>query len=254
MKRISDFICTSRREVSADSVALTLKPADEALCLDFLPGQFVNVQIPGRDVLLRRPISVAMFAEGLLTLIVRNSGKGTQILCSTKPNDLLNIIHPLGNSFPIEDVAGKKVVLVGGGIGSAPLLYYGAWLKDHGAKMQYVLGARSEELLVKPELFQEIAPAEVFTDNGTAGRKGLVTDSGYLKLGDYDFCACCGPEPMMRAVATLLSGTGKECYVSLENTMACGIGACLCCVTETRRGNKCVCTEGPVFNVKDLAW
>jgi dihydroorotate dehydrogenase electron transfer subunit len=118
-----------------------------------------------------------------------------------------------------------------------------------------LFGARNAEGIHLLEEFKKLGTVEIITDDGSLGEKGLITaHSIFNRIGEYDKIFVCGPEPMMKAVARKASEAGLECEVSLENTMACGIGACLCCVTDTKEGHKCVCTEGPVFNSNQLKW
>jgi dihydroorotate dehydrogenase electron transfer subunit len=147
------------------------------------------------------------------------------------------------------------VLLVGGGVGVAPLLYMGAEMKRMGCEPTFLLGARSETDLLEIDYFNKYGRVCVTTEDGSAGERGFVTNHSVLKEEPrFDRIATCGPKPMMVAVARYASGTGISCEASLENMMACGVGACLCCVEKTTVGNLCVCKEGPVFNVKKLLW
>ena len=163
-------------------------------------------------------------------------------------------MFPLGNGFSPAGRQGEKVLLVGGGVGVAPLLDYGKYLKEHGAEPVFLLGARSKSDLLEQELFNAIAPVYVTTEDGSEGEKGFVTQHSLLKKETFDRISVCGPKPMMVSVARYAKATGTPCEVSLENMMACGLGACLCCVEKTVKGNVCVCKEGPVFDINDLTW
>ena len=150
--------------------------------------------------------------------------------------------------------AGEKVLLVGGGVGVAPLLEYGKMLKEQGANPVFLLGARTADDLLLLDHFQAISTVYVTTEDGSAGEQGFVTQHSILRAQHFDRISCCGPKPMMMSVARYARQTSTPCEVSLENMMACGLGACLCCVEKTVKGNVCVCTEGPVFNIDDLTW
>jgi dihydroorotate dehydrogenase electron transfer subunit len=134
------------------------------------------------------------------------------------------------------------------------LLFFGDELKRAGFKPVFLLGARSKEDLVQLPDFRQRGTVHITTEDGSMGEKGYVTDHSILRDEMFDRIYTCGPKPMMVAVAKYAASKGIFCEVSLENTMACGIGACLCCVEKTTEGHKCVCTEGPVFNINQLTW
>lgn len=218
-----------------------------------LPGQFAQVATGANGVLLRRPISICRVdSKGQLWLLVRRAGKGTEHLCEARPGDAFNLLLPLGGEFPTEGV--KRPLLVGGGVGIAPMMCLADKFHACGIVPEVLIGARSEaELLLRDELAQ-VATLHTATDDGSYGFHGLVADHPALATGEYDAIYCCGPAPMMKAVAAVARRRGIPCWVSLENMMACGLGACLCCVENTVKGNVCVCTEGPVFNIDSLTW
>ena len=139
-------------------------------------------------------------------------------------------------------------------MGVAPLLYLGKVLKEKGLEPTFLLGARSAKDLLMLSEFEKYGRVLVTTEDGTMGEKGFVTNHSVLQQEQFDMIQVCGPTPMMKAVARYASEKGIECEVSLENLMACGLGACLCCVEKTKEGNLCVCKEGPVFNIKRLLW
>lgn len=256
MKSIQDFVVVSNRVVADSCNELILRSSDSGEFVAPRPGQFVNIQCPEGSVLLRRPISIADFssAEKTLTILVQAVGKGSKSIVERPIGSTLSLVYPLGNTFPLEGVIGRNILLIGGGVGVAPLLFYGKFLTEQGANVRFLLGARNASRLILPDAFRAIAPTQIFTEDGSLGYKGLVTESDLFADKSIHFIATCGPLPMMRAVVSKASQHNIECYVSLENVMACGIGACLCCVTPTSQGNKCVCTSGPVFNSKDLLW
>lgn len=220
------------------------------------PGQFVQIAVPDSPTTyLRRPISINdISADGkIMSLLIRVAGDGTRALSVLPEGHLLDIVYPLGHGFNMENVTGKRILLIGGGVGVAPLLHYGRCLKEAGATPVFLLGARSEKDLLLLDSFRCIGTVYTTTEDGSCGATGFVTDSVAIDM-DFDSWACCGPAPMMKAVARKARNKGTECHVSLENMMACGIGACLCCVEKTVKGNKCVCTHGPVFNINELTW
>ena len=181
-------------------------------------------------------------------------GEGTHTLATLKEGDKLNLVLPLGNGFSPIQKAGEKVLLVGGGVGVAPLLQYGKYLKENGAEPVFLLGARSKNDLLEQDMFKSIAQVYVTTEDASEGEKGFVTQHSILAKEKFDRISVCGPKPMMVSVARYAKQTNTPCEVSLENMMACGLGACLCCVEKTVKGNVCVCKEGPVFDINDLTW
>ena len=237
-----------------------LKLTSDKTLPDMLPGQFVEIRVDNSPTtFLRRPISVN-FVDKLsneLWLIIQLIGDGTRRMAEYRPGDILNVMLPLGNSFTFPDVnqRSQKLLLIGGGVGTAPMLYLGACLKNAGYNPTFLLGARSADDVLQLEDFKKIGTVYVTTEDGSLGEKGYVTNHSILKNIHFDRIFTCGPKPMMVAVAEYASGEGIACEVSLENTMACGIGACLCCVEKTNEGHHvCVCTEGPVFNIDKLTW
>lgn len=237
---------------------LKLTPTSGEELPEMHPGQFVQVQVNGSaTTFLRRPISVNFVdrADNTLWLLIRRAGEGTAHLMESVPGSVINVMLPLGNGFSLDEaVKPGRTLLVGGGVGVAPLLYFGAKMADLGAKPEFLLGARSEADLLEVELFEKYGKVYISTDDGSAGEHGVVTTNSVFESGDIARVYCCGPMPMMKAVAGVARKIGAECEVSLENMMACGLGACLCCVEKTVKGNVCVCTEGPVFNINQLTW
>jgi len=220
------------------------------------PGQFVEVRVDGSpSTFLRRPISINFVdkANNELWLLVAMVGEGTRHLASLRQGDRLNCMLPLGNGFTLSGQA-ERVLLVGGGVGVAPLLYLGAVLKEQGVDVTFLLGARTSKDLLMLEHFRQFGRVLMTTEDGSSGEKGFVTNHTSLYKEHFDLIQCCGPTPMMKAVARYAREKGVTCEVSLENLMACGLGACLCCVEKTTEGNLCVCKEGPVFNIDRLLW
>lgn len=238
-------------------VLLKLKPTSELLP-EVRPGQFVEVQIPAEPhTLLRRPISINYvdYERGELWLLVHAVGHGTQRLCACKVGDVLSCLLPLGNGFTIPQCDGKRLLLVGGGVGTAPLLYFGTVLRTVGCEPTFLLGGKRSDDLLQLDMFEEQGRVYVTTEDGSKGERGFVTNHSVLGEMHFDSVATCGPKPMMMAVAKWAAQVGIECEASLENMMACGLGACLCCVEKMADGhNLCVCKDGPVFNTKLLTW
>jgi len=222
---------------------------------DIRPGQFVNVAAPeSSGKLLRRPISICDvdYSRNTLTLLVKIAGAGTEAICAHPEGALLNLVYPLGNGFRMPEKRGK-MLLVGGGVGIAPLLYLSRLLCERGDKVTILLGGRSKSDLQLLSQYEKYGELCITTQDGSAGICGMVTDHEAISRSGYEMAFCCGPRPMMKAVGEICATAGVDCQVSLENSMACGIGACLCCVEKTADGhNTCVCTKGPVFNYSEL--
>ncbi len=255
-KYILDLTVKSVERINSRYVLIRL--TDSKPLPEMCPGQFVEVRADGTaDTFLRRPISINFVdrAANELWLLVATVGDGTRHIASVKPGGSLNCVLPLGNGFTMPKTPSERVLLVGGGVGVAPLLYMGAEMKRMGCEPTFLLGARSESDLLELEYFKEYGRVCVTTEDGSAGERGFVTNHSVLtEEPRFDCISTCGPKPMMVAVARYASGAGISCEASLENMMACGVGACLCCVEKTTVGNLCVCKEGPVFNVKKLLW
>ena len=221
-----------------------------------LPGQFVEVRVDGSpSTFLRRPISINFvdYEQNELWLLVAIVGEGTRWMASLKAGDCLNCMLPLGNGFSSLSTI-KTPLLVGGGVGVAPLLYLGKVLSDKGVRPTFLLGARTKDDLLMLSEFEKYGRVLTTTEDGSAGEKGFVTNHSILYKEKFDIIQTCGPTPMMKAVARYARENDIDCEASLENLMACGLGACLCCVEKTTEGNLCVCKEGPVFNIKRLLW
>ena len=233
-----------------------LKLTHEQPLPEMVPGQFVEVRVDNSpSTFLRRPISINFVDRDAneLWLLVAAIGEGTRHITTLKPGDTLNCVLPLGNGFTMPKSSSDRVLLVGGGVGVAPLLYMGADMKRNAIEPTFLLGARSAADLLEIDLFRRYGRVCITTEDASEGEKGFVTN--HSVLGEkFDMIATCGPKPMMVAVARYAYKAGVECEASLENMMACGLGACLCCVEKTTEGNLCVCKEGPVLNIKKLLW
>ncbi|TLX73669.1 dihydroorotate dehydrogenase electron transfer subunit [Labilibacter sediminis] len=252
-KKVEVFTVTKNRRINQEY--LILHVASETSLPEILPGQFVEIKVEnGPNTFLRRPISIHEVDndKNEILLLIQEVGEGTRLMAELKPGDKLDMIYPLGNQFSIPNKG--NVLLVGGGVGVAPLLMLGRFLKANGATPHFLLGARSENILMDLTDYKKIGDVGVTTEDGSLGVKGFVTDHPLMKegLANMDLVCTCGPDPMMRAVAAAAKSANIKCEVSLENMMACGFGACLCCVVDTKEGNKCTCTEGPVFDINEL--
>lgn len=220
-------------------------------------GQFVNILCDGFE--LRRPISLCGFdAElGVIRLVFEVRGKGTAWLADRQEGDTLDIIGPLGHGFPLLD-ASQKAVMIGGGIGTPTLL---PLARHYGANATVITGFRNKDVAI---LQQDIAACGaqpvLCTDDGSAGFHGFTTQALEAHLAQHpcDVIYTCGPKVMMQRVAAIATQHGILCYVSMEERMACGVGACLGCVCKTKEGGDTkhtrVCVNGPVFNAEEVDW
>jgi len=251
-KFIHDFRVLQNREVSRGYHVLKLQCPVKLP--EIRPGQFAQVLVDKSPITyLRRPISIydADPVQNTLSLLIKVVGKGTETMAELKEGEMLNIVYPLGNSFSMTE--GKRVLLVGGGVGIAPMLLLAKSLYKKGNEITVLIGGRSVADIIEPDLYEPYGIVGITTDDGSAGIKGLVTQHpAFEKISDYSMVYSCGPDPMMKAVTGIAKSHDIACEVSLENLMACGIGACLCCVAETTTGNRTTCVDGPVFNVKEL--
>ena len=184
---------------------------------------------------------VAMVLLMPLTFVSAKKAKTTTTTEEVVANgDQLNCLLPLGNGFTMPKSSDEKILLVGGGVGVAPLLYMGAEMAKKGMEPTFLLGARTSKDLLMLDIFKRYGRVCVTTEDGSEGEKGFVTNHSLLQTEQFTRIATCGPTPMMKAVAEFARKTDVECEVSLENLMACGLGACLCCVEKTTEGNLCV--------------
>ncbi len=256
MKHILNLTVTSVERLHGRFLLLKATDADKPLP-EMKPGQFAQLRIDrSKETFLRRPISIHYVDREAneVWFLVQMVGAGTRSLALLSSGDVLNVVLPLGNGFSMPDTAGTEVLLVGGGVGVAPLLYMGKCLRDEGCAPVFLLGARSGADLLQQEMFRALGEVYVTTEDGSVGEKGFVTNHSVLDKGSFARICVCGPKPMMVAVARYARSRDIPCEVSLENMMACGVGACLCCVEDTQQGNVCVCKEGPVFETSRLKW
>lgn len=254
MKKVQDFKVLEYDWLNDDNYILKLITDDEIS--EIKPGNFAQIKVPNsEEVFLRRPISVldVDYEKKEISFYIKAIGKGTRKLGTLNIGEIVNIVYPLGNHFEIKNE--KRVLIVGGGSGIAPFVTLGRELKSKNIETIFLIGGRTTNDVFLTNEFAKYGKVEITTEDGSRGEKGLVTQHSVFQ-GEFNFdrVYTCGPNPMMKAVAEKANQKGVDCDVSLENMMACGIGACLCCVTPTDDGNKIVCTEGPVFNSKVLKW
>ena len=225
---------------------------------EMLPGQFAEIRIDkSPTTFLRRPISINYVdrVHNEVWFLIQLVGDGTRHLGNVQPGDIINVILPLGNGFTFPDShLKKKVLLIGGGVGTAPLLYLGEQLVQKNHEPIFLLGAKSRNDLLQLDLFANYGEIYATTEDGSYGEIGYVTQHSILSQIEVEYIYTCGPKPMMMSVAKYARSHNINCEVSLENMMACGLGACLCCVENTTEGHLCVCKEGPVFNINRLLW
>ena len=222
------------------------------------PGQFLSLYTRNGSKLLPRPISICEIdrENGRIRLVYRVTGKntGTEEFSKLHPGIQVEALGPLGNGFPLEEAEGKKVFLIGGGIGIPPML---ETAKQLDAEKIMVLGYRDELFLNKE--FEAYGDVYVATEDGSAGTKGNVMDAIRENDLEADAIFACGPAPMLRAIKAYALEKGIPCWISMEERMACGVGACLACVCKSKDvdshshvHNKRVCKDGPVFNAEDI--
>ncbi|MDE6173762.1 MAG: dihydroorotate dehydrogenase electron transfer subunit, partial [Bacteroides sp.] len=234
-----------------------LKLTSSSLLPEMLPGQFAEIRVDGSPTtFLRRPISINYVdrQRNEVWFLVQLVGDGTKQLGKVKAGDTINVMLPLGNGFTIPSHPSDKLLLVGGGVGTAPMLYLGEQLAKNGSKPTFLLGAKTDKDLLQLEQFATYGDVYTTTEDGSHGEKGYVIQHSILNSIQFEQIYTCGPKPMMMAVAKYAKSKNIACEVSLENMMACGVGACLCCVENTAEGHLCVCKEGPVFNINKLLW
>lgn len=255
-KFVSDFTVVENKALNATNFLIKVK-SDKVLP-EIKPGQFVNVDIKeATEIFLRRPFSVfdVNYNDNTLSMIIKILGRGSKKLTQINVGKRISIVYPLGKSFTYPDPS-DKILLIGGGSGVAPMLFLA---KESGLlveKVDILLGARTKEDHVDVNSYSDYANLHYASEDGSLGEKGFVTQHSVFtqNLNAYDKIYACGPDGMMRAIAKEAKTAGVFCEVSLENLMACGFGVCLCCIEPTNKGNQCVCTEGPVFNINELKW
>ncbi len=238
-----------------------------AIAKQTLPGQFLSISLDDDELLLRRPFSIHRVKGLNLEIIYEVLGKGTESLSRKKPGQKLDIIGPLGNGFNYKTPRHQDTrtpVLVAGGMGVAPLVFLAerlAKLKTQNSKLKAVvlIGAKTKNHILCEKEFKELGfDVKITTDDGSRGFKGYVSELLEHQLSTMNYrlstIYACGPKPMLKEVCRVGKKYRLPVQVSLEEHMACGIGACFGCVVDTKEGYKRVCKEGPVFRADDLIW
>lgn len=258
MPRVENGKIISHRQAAED--LWEIEVAAPGITKECEPGQFVHVRVGNEnDPLLRRPLSLYDVDRktGRISLLYKVVGKGTQLLTRIAVGDYLDIMGPLGRGFTLPDQP-CNVVLVGGGVGIAPLVYLARRLKDIKCKVTVLYGViNSKQLAALDRLAGLDVTCLTATADGSVGYKGLVTGllQDELVKGNFDYIYTCGPEPMMAEAARLAKEYDLSGEVSLEESMACGVGACLGCARKLKEESENyvkVCKDGPVFNLNEV--
>lgn len=253
-----DMTVVSHREIADGIFELKLQGGIAAQIAS--PGQFVHIRVAGASdsvaPLLRRPVSICSADSDLrqLTLIYRRLGMGTKLLTKAAPGDEIDVLGPLGHGYPVDVVSkGGRALIIGGGVGVPPLYGLSQALSARGAHVMHILGFRSAKDVFYENEFSGLGDTTIVTEDGTAGCQGLVTD--VLDQFPFDTAFACGPLPMLKAVQNRVAG--RPLYLSLEQRMGCGVGACLACAIRTTdpsdtKGYRRVCCDGPVFKAGEV--
>ncbi len=255
MNRLFHASVAENKQLIKNHYLLTLRPLENIKKPK--PGNFFMVAVDnGLDPLLKRPISIHRWLDGDFQLLYRVAGKGTSILGGKKPGDILEILGPLGNGFPL-NIKSENIILVAGGLGIAPIFALAELLRKRNPSL--FCGARTKnEVLCTDELKDIGIDPVVATDDGSSGKKGNIVNvlKEHIKTSHVtdNILFACGPEPMLKALSTLAEKLNLQGYIALEQHMACGLGTCLGCVVKTTKGYKRVCKEGPVFPIEDILW
>ncbi len=255
-KTVIDLLLLENKKLNKDNFLLKLQspiPVSE-----LFPGQFINVEIKdASEIFLRRPFSIldVDYTNNTISLLVKILGRGSKKLTDAKEGQNINAIVPLGKSFTLP-TENDRILLIGGGSGVAPMLFLSKICGLNPAKVTVLIGARSISDHIDISDYQSFGQFFFTTEDGSLGEKGYVTNHSVFtaNLAQYSKIYTCGPDLMMKAIGKIALQKNIFCEVSLENMMACGFGVCLCCVEDTKTGHKCVCTDGPVFNVNELKW
>ena len=222
-----------------------------------VPGQFIGVYTKDKSRLLPRPISICEVREDkkALRIVYRVAGAGTEAIAGYKAGDAVEVLGTLGNGFPLEEAEGKKVFLMGGGIGVPPILELA---KRMNAEKQIIMGYRDSQTFLRED-FEKYGKVYIATEDGSVGTRGNVMHAIAENALEADVIFACGPMPMLRAIKTYAAEHGIKAYISLEEHMACGVGACLGCVVKTKEkdhhshvNNARICTDGPVFEAGEV--
>jgi dihydroorotate dehydrogenase electron transfer subunit len=255
-KTVIDLLLLENKQLNKDNFLLKLQspvPVSE-----IYPGQFVNIEIKdAQEIFLRRPFSFldVDYQNQTISLLVKILGRGSKKLTEAPVGLKISTILPLGKSFTLPE-KDDRILLIGGGSGVAPMLFLTKICGLDPENVHVLIGARSVSDHIDIEDYKPYGKFYFTTEDGTLGEKGFVTNHPVFtdKLNEFTKIYTCGPDQMMKAIGRIALEKKLFCEVSLENMMACGFGVCLCCVEDTKAGHKCVCTDGPVFNINDLKW
>ncbi|HEX6593871.1 MAG TPA: dihydroorotate dehydrogenase electron transfer subunit [Bacillota bacterium] len=235
--------------IARDTIEMVLE--NEYISNHALPGQFVHVLVPSHT--LRRPISIANVDQknNTITILFKVIGSGTEALATHQPGDTVDVLAPCGNGFNLQLNDMQTALLIGGGIGVPPLYYLGKALAEKEINVISILGFQSADHIFYEEEFLALGETYITTDDGSYGHRGFVTDVLH-EVGPFDQFYSCGPTPMLQAVTNKLKD--KRGYISLEERMGCGVGACFACVIPTNddRGYQKICKDGPVFKAGEV--
>ncbi len=260
MKQKVDSIVVSQKEIAPAIFDLWI---ETVIARDAKPGQFIGVFPENKSTLLPRPISICEVSEDRksLRIVYRIAGQGTAEFSKLTAGDHVQVMGTLGNGFPVEEGKGKKVFLMGGGIGIPPMLQLAKTLNEQNggkAGIQTVVGYRDDKTFLKEDL-ERYSEVYIATEDGSVGTKGNIMDAVRENGISADVIFACGPMPMLRAIKKFAEETNIPAYISLEEHMACGVGACLGCVVKTKEvdhhshvNNARICTDGPVFEAKEV--
>ena len=234
---------------------------ETSLAQDAKPGQFINIYPDDKSTLLPRPISIceADKIQNRLRVVYRTVGKGTHEFSGYHAGKDISVLGTLGNGFPIEKASGKTCFLMGGGIGIPPMLQLAKALHEQGdCEVIIIVGYRDANLFLDEEL-GKYGKVYIATEDGSVGSKGNVMNAIEENGLTADVIFACGPMPMLRAIKKFAETNDMEAYISLEERMACGVGACLGCVCKTTKkdhhsqvNNARICTDGPVFEAREV--
>lgn len=240
----------SSERIALDTVEMVLE--NKKISQTAVPGQFLHLLVSGYT--LRRPISIADInkKKETITILFKMLGSGTKELATYLPGMTVDALGPSGNGFELHNEVQSTVLLIGGGIGVPPLYYLGKTLAQQNIKVISVLGFQTKASVFYEEQFNNLGETYIVTNDGSYGNKGFVTDI-VGDIGTFDRYYSCGPIPMLQAVTSSLKN--KQGYISLEERMGCGVGACFACVipTDDQGGYKKICKDGPVFNAQEVS-
>jgi|SRR5690625_1361335 len=243
------MLILSSKLIALDTIEMKLRNA--YISQTVVPGQFIHINVAGH--MLRRPISVANAdPEGkTITIVFKIIGSGTAQLAEYQPGMMIDALGPSGNGFNLNQNEGSTVLLIGGGVGVPPLHYLGRTLASKNLNVVSILGFQTARSVFYEQQFNQFSTTYIITNDGTSGAKGFVTDV-FADVGEFDCYYTCGPLPMLQAVTKQLSH--KEGFISLEERMGCGVGACFACVIPTNDGDgyRKICQDGPVFDAKEV--